>query len=251
MTRLQEVTAYLDDLFFVETFKDYPGAHNGLQVENSGAVKKIAAAVDACEAVINQALQEEVSLLIVHHGLLWGGVSRYVNATYRKMRAVISGNLAIYSIHLPLDAHPEYGNNVLLARSCGFFEYEPFLETFGVPIGVRVKAKINRGELLRRVELAVGGPVQFSAGGPEICESIGIVTGGAGSQVAQVAAEGVDTLITGEGPHWTYTAAEEAHINLVYAGHYATETFGVKAIAQHISDRFEVPWLFIDHPTGR
>lgn len=251
MIRLQEVTTYLDDLFSVETFKDYPGAYNGLQVENSGAVKKIAAAVDACESVIHQAIGEEASLLIVHHGLLWGGVSRWKDATYRKMRAVIAGDLAIYSIHLPLDAHPEYGNNALLARSCGFFEYEPFLETFGVPIGVRIQAKVDRGELLRRVELAVGGPVQFSAGGPAICESIGIATGGAGSQVPQVAAEGVDTFITGEGPHWTYTAAEEMGVNLVYAGHYATETFGVKAITQHISDRFEVPWLFIDHPSGR
>ncbi len=251
MSSLRKITAYLDDIFCVKNFNDYPGAYNGLQVENTGEVKKIAAAVDACESVIHRAIQEKVSLLIVHHGLLWRGVTRWTGSTYRKMNAVISGDLALYSIHLPLDAHPEYGNNVLLARECGLTEYKPFLEEFGTPIGVRVQTAINREELLKQVERAVGGRVQLAPGGPEICRSVGVVTGGAGTQVAQAAAEGVDTLITGEGPHWTYSAAEEAGINLIYAGHYATETFGVKAIAQHLSKCFEVPWIFIDHPSGR
>lgn len=250
MRYLQEVTAYLDELFSVKTFRDYPGAYNGLQVENSGSIKKIAAAVDACEAVIHQAIQQGASLLIVHHGLLWE-TTRWTKATYRKMRILISGDLAVYSIHLPLDAHPEYGNNVLLARSCGLTECEPFFEAFGTPIGVRAQVKVPREELLKRVEKAVGGPVQLAPGGPEVCRSIGVVTGGAGGQVTEAAEAGVDTLITGEGPHSSYAAAEEAGINLVYAGHYATETFGVKKITQHLSERFELPWLFVDHPSGR
>lgn len=252
MRNLWEITAYLDQLLQIQNFKDYPGAHNGLQLESAGEVKRIVAAVDACEAVIDQAVHEKASLLIVHHGLLWSGTVRWVGANYRKLSTAIAGGLAIYSVHLPLDAHPQFGNNVLLARACKFTEWEPFLEYSGTPVGVRVTAEIQRAELLKRVKDAVGGGlVQLVPGGPEICRSIAIVTGGAGTQVSEVATKGIDTFITGEGPHWTYTAAEEAKVNLIYAGHYATETFGVRAIAQHISERFQLPWSFIDHPTGR
>lgn len=252
MSCLQEITVYLDDLLRLRSWKDFPGAYNGLQVENSGKVEKVAAAVDGCETVIQHAVQEKVSLLIVHHCLFWGGTNCWIGASYRKMHATISADLAIYSAHLPLDAHPEYGNNVLLARACSFTKYDPFLEVFGMPIGVRMKTEIDREDLLKRVKTAVGGGwVQLVPGGPQVCKNVGIVTGAGGTEVSKLAEEGIDTFITGEGQHRTVYAAEEAGVNLIYAGHYATETFGVKAIAKHISDRFHLPWIFIDHPSGR
>ena len=121
----------------------------------------------------------------------------------------------------------------------------PFLD-----IGWRVEQETAREELTLRLEKAVGGRVQLAAGGPAVARKIGVVTGGAGGEIFKAAGEGVDTFITGEGPHWSYTAAEELGVNLFYAGHYATETFGVKALGKHAQEKFGLPWEFLDHPTG-
>ena len=251
MTILKDIVSYTDSLLCIHKFQDTPGACNGLQLENAGKIKNIAAAVDACEAVIDHAAQVAHTLLLVHHGLFWRAEQRWIGVTYRKFRTAISGDLAIYSSHLPLDAHPEHGNNVLLAQACGFSNYRPFLKISGFCIGVRVEVKLRREDLLSRIEKVVCGNVHLAAGGPEICRHIGIITGAAGSTVVQAAADGIDTLITGEGAHWTYVAAEEAKINLLYAGHYATETFGVQSVAKHLSGHFNIPWKFIDCPSGR
>jgi dinuclear metal center YbgI/SA1388 family protein len=169
---------------------------------------------------------------------------------YRKVRCAVAHNIAVYSAHLPLDVHPEVGNNVLLARALGLEQLEPFLVLKGQAAGLAGRCETGREELAARLELAVGGKVHVCPGGPERVGRVGVVTGGAGSEVARAAAEGVDTFITGEGPHWSYTLAEELGVNLLYGGHYATETFGVKALAEHLSLRFALPWEFIDHPTG-
>jgi putative NIF3 family GTP cyclohydrolase 1 type 2 len=158
--------------------------------------------------------------------------------------------MAIYSSHLPLDLHPTVGNNALLCRALGLKQTQPFFFEKGQAIGLQAEASLSIGDLARRLEDAVEGAPHLCPGGPSRTRRIGVVTGGAGSQVAKAAAEGVDTFITGEGPHWSYTAAEELGINLFYGGHYATETFGVKALATHLSKRLKVPWEFIDHPTG-
>lgn len=251
MISLADLTAYLDSALKIAEFADYPDAFNGLQVENGGEVRKVAAAVDACEATIEAAVQAGADLLVVHHGLFWGGLAPVTGATYRKLRLAIEGGLAIYSAHLPLDAHPEIGNNTLLAEALGLTGHrEPFLDVKGKPIGVRLEADINREVLHSLIEEEVRGRVVLAPGGPVSSRKIGIVTGAAGSDIARAAKEGVDTFITGEGPHWCYTAAEELGINLFLAGHYATEIYGVRALAEHLSRRFKLEWEFLSHPTG-
>jgi dinuclear metal center YbgI/SA1388 family protein len=243
---LSDLVSKLDVELRIAEIKDYPNAVNGLQVANSGNVTKIAAAVDACEAVITQAVDAGVDLLIVHHGLFWNGLEPITGAAYRKLSLCLRNDLAVYSVHLPLDEHPVMGNNVLL---CDALDLPMERKTFG-NVGLQVEAEIHRQVLVERLSHAVGGPVHLAPGGPSVTQKIGVVTGGGGGFVARAAAEGIDTFITGEGPHSSYTAAEEQGINLLYAGHYATETFGVKALAEYIENEFGVPWTFIDHPTG-
>ena len=127
---------------------------------------------------------------------------------------------------------------------------KPFFLTHGQTIGFKTQTKISRAELAARLARATGAKPRIIPGGKNICEKIGVVTGGAGADLKLAADEGVDTFITGEGPHWTYAVAEELGINVLYGGHYATETFGVKALALHLSVRFRLPWVFIGHPTG-
>lgn len=243
---LKDLVTHLDAHLRIAEIKDYPNALNGLQVANDGQVTKIAVAVDACEYVIKQAVEAGADLLIVHHGLFWGGLEPVVGASYRKLSLCLKNGLAVYSVHLPLDEHPELGNN---ARLCDAIGLSKDRKTF-LTSGFQVTESIDREELVQRVSTAVGGPVHLAPGGPAKTTRIGVVTGGAGTAVAKAAAEGVDTFITGEGPHHTYTLAEETGVNLIYAGHYATETFGVKALGQYIEHAFGVPWLFIDHPTS-
>ncbi len=247
---LNEVATYLNGLLSIPDFPDFPNAMNGLQVENSGSLSRIGAAVDACEPVIKEAAAAGVDLLIVHHGLFWGGLTPLTGASYRKTRMLIEADMAVYSAHLPLDAHPRLGNNALLAAALGLSDGEPFFSATDRTIGWKFEAEISREVLRSLLEKALGGPVHLAPGGPVLARKIGVVTGGAGGDIARAAAEGVDTLITGEGPHWSFTAAEELGINLFYGGHYATETFGVKALAAELSERFALPWQFLDHPTG-
>lgn len=249
MVALSTLTTYLAGYLDLAGVADYPQAHNGLQVENRGEVGKIAAAVDACEAVFLEAAARRADFLMVHHGLYWNSVP-LVGGMYRKVRCAMEHNIALYSAHLPLDIHPEVGNNVLLARALGLERLEPFLPLKGQPAGLAGETVLQRSQLLGRLEEVLRGAVHLCAGGPERVRRVGVVTGAAGSEVARAAAEGVDTFVTGEGPHWSYTLAEELGVNLIYGGHYATETFGVKALAEHLSDRFGLPWEFIDHPTG-
>jgi putative NIF3 family GTP cyclohydrolase 1 type 2 len=149
-----------------------------------------------------------------------------------------------------LDVHPRLGNNAQLCRALGFKALKPFFFTKNQFLGFKTRTSISRDALSERVEKVVRGKVSVLPGGPDVCRQIGVVTGGAGSELKLAAREGVDTFITGEGPHWTYGLAEELGINVLYAGHYATETSGVKALAAEIARQFEVPWTFLDHPTG-
>lgn len=250
MTTLHTLTDYLDRYLKIKAVADWPNALNGLQIENGGAVKKIGAAVDACESSIHAAAKAGVDFLIVHHGLFWSGAQPLAGAQFRKMKMALDHNLAVYSAHLPLDLHPVVGNNALLCRALGFKKTAPFFFEKNQFIGLQTKLAMDRETLVRRLEKALGSPVRLCPGGPQKTARIGVVTGGAGAEIYKAAGEGVDTFITGEGPHWSYTAAEELGVNLIYGGHYATETFGVKALAAQLARRFKLPWLFIDHPTG-
>lgn len=247
---LRDVTDYLDALLNHKNVADWGNALNGLQVENSGRISRIGAAVDGCEATLRMARERKIDFLLVHHGIFWNGLQRIEGAAYRKLKVAIDGDIAVYSSHLPLDLHPEFGNNILLARALGLQNLEPFFFEKGQFTGVKGDLPLHRDVLQKRLEAAVNGPVKLLPGGSDEVRKAGIVTGGAGSELFKAAAEGVDAFITGEGPHWTFTAAEEIRLNVFYAGHYATETFGVKALAEHLSQKLGIPWEFIDHPTG-
>ena len=249
-TSLSALARHCDRLLRTADIKDYDGAANGLQVENRGRVTRLAAAVDASLATVKLAIAARADLLLVHHGLFWGPSHPWTGKRYELLRLLLENNLAVYSSHLPLDAHPKLGNNVQLATALGLTRLQPFFFEKGQHLGLQTKTNLSRDELMRRLGLVVGRPPLLLPGGPATCRRIGIVTGGAGSQLKLAASEGVDTFITGEGPHWTCALAEELGVNVLYGGHYATETFGVKALAKHLSAKFKLPWTFLDHPTG-
>ena len=250
MPKLQELVDYCDDLLRIGEITDWPNALNGLQIENSGAITKIGAAVDASTRTIDAAIDRGINLLLVHHGLFWPGLQPLTGSRRRMLTRAFQQDVALYSAHLPLDLHPYLGNNAQLAAALGLEKGEPFFEEKGQKIGLRIKTQMQRTELSQRLEQSLGGSVKVFAAGPEQVGDIAVITGGAGSEIYRVASHGVDTFITGEAPHWAAIAADELGLNLLLGGHYATETFGVKALASHLSDRFKLPWEFLDYPTG-
>ncbi len=249
---LSSVVRHADSLLRPERFVDYEGAVNGLQFQNTGNVSRIVAAVDGTVPVVRKAIDAGGDLLVVHHGLFWGKSFPWTGRRAELLRLLVQHDLAVYSQHLPLDGHPKLGNAAGLARALGFTRPRPFFESKGAWIGVRVELPrpIRLSDLAKRLGTVLGSPPTVLPGGGPSCRRIGICTGGAGSEIAKAAREGVDTLITGEGPHWTYALAEDHGINALYGGHYATETFGVKALAAELARKFGIPWVFVDHPTG-
>jgi dinuclear metal center YbgI/SA1388 family protein len=252
MIPLTTLIHHIDHLLRIRELPDYAGAMNGLQLENrSGQVSRIAAAVDATLPVVKKAIAAGADLLIVHHGMFWNGTQPWTGAVFERLSLALEHGLAIYSAHLPLDVHPSLGNNARLAKALGWTPSGTFLEYKGLPVGLTCQVEVGRDELVQQFSQALGGGgVHVCAGGPQRCGKIGISTGGSGSEVAAAARAGVDTFLTGEGPHWSYTLAEELGINVLYGGHYATETFGVKALAEELELIYKLPWSFIDHPTG-
>ena len=248
--QLARIVKHCDRILRTRETGDYDGAANGLQVENSGAVTRITASVDASLATVKLAIAAKANLLIVHHGLFWNSRQPWTGKNYELLRLLVENNLAVYSSHLPLDAHPQLGNNAQLCAALGLKNLKPFFTSHGQAIGFKSQTKISRTELAMKLECATGAKPKMIPGGENICGKIGVVTGGAGAELKQAAAEGVDTFITGEGPHWTFALAEDLGLNVFYAGHYATETFGVKALAAALAKKFSVPWGFLDHPTG-
>ena len=250
MASLSEIVEYTNDYLRIAEIEDWPNALNGLQIENSGRVTKIGAAVDVSTRVLAAAAKKDVDLLIVHHGLFWPGLQTVTKALRRQLKLAFENDIALYSAHLPLDSHPKVGNNAQLAAALGLKSTKNFFEEKDQLIGLRANLSISRNDLLRKLKKALGGPVKAFNFGPEEPKSVGIVTGGAGSEIYRVAHDKIETFITGEAPHWAAVAAEELGINLFLGGHYATETFGVKALAAHLSTRFKMPWELLDFPTG-
>ncbi len=256
MPPLSAIVDYLNDLLDTQHTPDYPPALNGLQFENSGQVARVAAAVDGSQRAIDGAAAAGAQLLLVHHGLFWSGLQPVVGRFFRRARTLIAHDLAVYSSHLPLDRHPTLGNNVLLARELGLHptgEFAPF-ET--VSIGVRGTADVATADLVARARAFAqqhGGDARVSAfEDGRRTRAWGVCTGaGAGADTLDQAARlAIDTLIVGEGPHWTAVDAPERGLVIIYAGHYATETLGVRALAEHVGQQFDIPWSFIAAPTG-
>jgi dinuclear metal center YbgI/SA1388 family protein len=162
----------------------------------------------------------------------------------------MNAGIALYSAHIPLDLHPDLGNNAVLADKLGLADREWFGDYKGERLGVSGNLSMSLFDLVAKVGGIVGSDPHILAHGPEAVSRVGIISGGGGDMIAQARDAGVDTFVTGEGKHHSYFDAEEWGLNVVLAGHYATETLGVKALAEHISNRFDLPWDFIDHPTG-
>ena len=253
---LGTIAAHLDELLSTRDTPDYAGALNGLQFENRAPIARVAAAVDLSRRTIDAAGREGANLLLVHHGMFWGGVQRVVGATYERVRMLLEHDIAVYASHLPLDAHPSLGNNVLLARHLGLEPTDTFARFQSVAIGVAGTEEIETAALLARAEEFA----RANGGGARASELVAgrhtrrwaICTGaGASTETLREAREsGIDTLIVGEGPHHTAVDAPEAGIVIIYAGHYATETLGVRALAEHVSRTFDIPWTFLEAPTG-
>ena len=244
-TRLAE---YLDEYLNVAEIPDAPVALNGLQVEGSRDVKTIATATDASTATIRDAIDRDADLMIVHHGLFWGGLQPMTGTRLRPFRMLIESRVSLYSAHMPLDVHPEVGNNAVLMERLGFEPAGTFGADDGVELGLWAKVDLPRHELIGRMQSLLGHHVLAIGKGPEHIQTLGLITGGAGKFIHEAHERGLDAFITGEAKHPEAVAAEEYGINLVLGGHYATETFGPHAIGEHLSDQFDLSHVFIDHP---
>ena len=248
---LRSLTEYLDTWLRVREVPDYPNALNGLQVDCGRAeVRGVAVAVDAVQHTVDAAVRAGADLLLVHHGLFWDGNQPVTGRRYRRLKALFDADLAVYSAHLPLDVHPEVGNNAVLARELGVEIRGSFGEYRGFPVGVWGELDIRREALCARLDALLGGRVKMVAGGPERVRTVGVITGGAGGEVAAAARQGLDAYVSGEGAHHNFFDAEEGGVNLLLGGHYATETFGVRAVGRHLEEKFGLESTFIDYPTG-
>lgn len=250
MVRLEEIVEHLDEELRLGEIPDYPGALNGLQMEGGGEVGRVAAAVDASLPVVRKAVEAGADLLIVHHGMFWTGARAVTGATYEKFKLAMDAGLGIYSVHIPLDVHPVLGNNARLVAELGLADPEPFFEWKGILLGIQGRFAGSRGEFAAKAEEVLGSAPHLCPGGGEDAGLVGVISGGCGAEVEAIKGCGIDTFLTGEGPHWSYTAAEELQLNVLYGGHYATETFGVKALGAMLAEKFDVAWEFLDHPTG-
>lgn len=250
------LAAHLDDLLASRGFPDYPAALNGLQLANRAPIRRIAAAVDFSRRTVEATLAAGANFLILHHGMFWGGPQRIVGAVHERLRLLIESDVAVYASHLPLDAHPVHGNNALLARELQLEPTASFGAYEGVSLGVAGKGDVATGELLVRAERfarALGGGARASHFEAERRTRRWAVITGAGAssrEIRDAQERGIDTLIVGEGPHHTTVDAPEAGLVIIYAGHYATETLGVRALARHLGERFDLPHDFLFLPTG-
>ena len=248
---LSVVSSYLDSLLRLSEIPDEANAVNGLQVANGGTITRIVAAVDASQDTVNAAVAGGPgALILVHHGLLWDGNLPVTRRRYNRLRALFSGDAALYAAHIPLDVHPELGNNVALADLLDLRVQGWFGQYKGINLGVWCDCDLSRDELHGRLQAKLERSCQLIPGGPDRVHRVGIISGAGGTMVGQAIAAGLDTFITGEGPHHTFFDATEGNINLIYAGHYATEQLGVQRLAQHLSSRFGIPWEYHHHDTG-
>ena len=256
MTTLRAIADRLDEVLRTREIPDYPTAVNGIQLENRSEIRSVAVAVDCSQKTIEGTVAAGANLLIVHHGLLWGGVQPIRGALYERLYRLLANDVAVYSSHLPLDAHPELGNNVLLAAKLGLVPNGGFARAQGTEIGVRGESALLTAEIVARADAFAkrhGGHALATDFDPSrTTRRWGICSGGGASAetLREAVTLGLDTLIVGEGPHWTAVDAPELGLAIIYAGHYATETLGVQALGQLVEREFGLPWRFIEAPTG-
>lgn len=245
-----ELVDYLNDYLRVHEIDDY--GPQGLQVETENkTVERIALAVDSGPAVIEAAAGWDADMLLVHHGILWRSVEPIAGPLGRRVRLLMHRGVNLYAAHLPLDAHPEVGNNAVLAQMLGVDVGRRWCEPTNVPIGVlgEVAVGTSLGDFVGRVEEALETEARVLAHGPDRVEKVAIVSGFGADEVEAAGALGADTFLTGETSHANYWAASDYGLNVIFAGHYATETVGVKALGRHLAEKFGVEVQFFDFPT--
>jgi len=251
--RLEDLDRRLRELLSLDSLASFDVAMNGLQVANSrGEACRVAFAVDACLETIRRAASWKADLLFVHHGLYWGKPLAVTGTHYHRLRELLAADLALYAVHLPLDMHPEVGNNAGLARLLGLTDLEAFGEYHGVKIGLKGRLPAARTlEQVTELCCAAGGkPLQVLPFGPQSVQRVGIVSGGAADEAFQAIEEGLDLFLTGDASHTVYHACLEAGVNVIFGGHYQTEVWGVKALAQKLAGEEGLETCFLDVPTG-
>lgn len=249
--RRDDVVAWLDDLLGIARVADY--GPQGLQIEGRAEVARVVGLVDAIGApCVQAAIDHRADLVLVHHGLLWGAAQPLVGALGRQVRRYLEADLSLYAAHLALDAHPEVGNNAQVAARLGLKVTAWWGDARGTPICCTAEASppTTLEVLVADVAQHLGPPARVQPHGPREVRRVGICTGGGAAFIAEAAARGCDTFLTGETSHAHYWDAEGAGINVVWAGHYASETLGVQALGQRMARELGVDFAFVDVPTG-
>ncbi|MCB0044884.1 MAG: Nif3-like dinuclear metal center hexameric protein [Caldilineaceae bacterium] len=244
-----ELVDYLNDYLGIGKIKDY--GPQGLQIEGRDDVQRIVGTVDAQLPCVEAAIDRSADMLLVHHGIFWGPPKRIAGSYGRLVRAYLESGVNLYAAHLALDAHPAVGNNAELARRLGLEITDWWAEVNGVKLGVLAEASggVKLDYLVDHFEQAVGPIRTVQAHGPRIVHKVGIISGFGADHIEQAAALGCDTFITGETSHAQYYEAMNAGINVIYGGHYTTETVGVQALGRHLVDEFGLSFEFVDLPT--
>ncbi len=248
--RLEEIVEFLDEFLKIGEWRDK--SVNGLQVEGKKEVEKIAFAVDACMEVFRRAKESEADLIVVHHGLIWNGLSSIRGLMYRRIEFLIRNGISLYAAHIPLDAHRSIGNNVQILRILDLEPEEEFGEYQGKNIGYigSFKDKRDLDDVIKSLKEKLNPDLKVLRFGGNEVKRIGAVSGRGGFAIEEAIEKDLDLFITGEVEHEIYHIAREGEINVVFGGHYATETLGIKALMRVVSEEFEIKTEFIDVPTG-
>jgi dinuclear metal center YbgI/SA1388 family protein len=247
MVDTHKIAAFLDKELRVSEFSD--SSNNGLQVENSGCVTKICCGVDASMEFFVEANRRNADFVVCHHGLSWGdSLKRITDLNYKRLSFLIKHDMALYASHLPLDAHPQYGNNALICKALGLRHLRKFGKYHGVEIGYQgeLPRPMKREDFKKLVSKAMGRELQTMDFGKTTVKSVAVVSGGAADQLMEAGQKGVDMYLSGETALHVYSCAQEYGINAIFAGHYATEVFGVRALAELLGRRFNVAAEFVD-----
>ncbi|WP_076489396.1 Nif3-like dinuclear metal center hexameric protein [Alkalispirochaeta americana] len=250
---LQEIDAYFHEILPIDEFAGIDSSRNGLQVSRQAqTIRRVAFAVDAARQVFEEAADWGADLLFVHHGIFWGREEVLRGAHYRRLFTLFQKDLALYAVHLPLDAHLSLGNNARMAAVLGLTDVEPFGLVRNVPIGVsgRLTEPLSLDEVQKRLFGPAFTPLAVLPFGRPRVESVGLISGGAPLEVDQAIRQGLDLYITGDANHVAYHRCRESGINAIFAGHYATETWGVRAVAEKLASDTGIETTFLDVPTG-
>lgn len=246
-TELDTLVKLLDDTLETAKFKDV--SHNGLQLANSGTLTRVVTGVDASLRLLQAAAECGADCVVCHHGLSWGdSLARITGVNHRLVSFAMANNIAVYASHLPLDAHPLYGNNAQICKALQLVKLKPSFEYHGQTIGFTAETRQpeHLETLLNTIRAKVTPEIRVVTFGKKTIKSVGIVSGGAADMADQAAAMGADLFLTGEPSLLAYNLAEHHGLNVVFAGHYATETFGVRALARLITQKLKLPAQFID-----